>query len=177
MNNDSLRNGGVACVRKGCEWWHEDYTQNCWGMSRGRESAEACTRYTPDPAHPLTIAAREREGEQNANDAPGYPRKENIRCPECTRVQLALVRFDDSMPAPLYVHTCEVCGYMIMESDWEQVKEHDYPLLALVRTAYKRLFACDGVNITEPITLPFTRAEAERFRKLVRDGEGGEDAK
>ena len=154
MTHDNLRTGGVACDNMLCRWWG-GLEQMCAGMCFVGSQVATCPRYTPDPSHPLTIAAREREGEQNANDAPGYPRKENIRCPECTRVQLALVRFDDSMPAPLYVHTCEVCGYMIMESDWEQVKEHDYPLLALVRTAYKRLFACDGVNITEPITLPF----------------------
>ena len=124
MNNDSLRNGGVACDNMLCRWWG-GLEQMCAGICFVGSQVATCPRYTPDPSHPLTIAARERE-----------------------------VATKDVRP---------------------QTQKHDPdPLLALVRTAYKRLFACEGVNITDTITLPFTGAEAERFRELVRDGEGGE---
>lgn len=46
---------------------------------------------------------------------------ETIKCPECGKVQTAQVHFEDWMPFPAYVHDCEVCGYTIMESEWERV--------------------------------------------------------
>lgn len=49
-----------------------------------------------------------------------YPtHKETIRCPECGSVQEAEV--DPTEPWYTYVHHCEKCGHIIMESEWETV--------------------------------------------------------
>ena len=45
---------------------------------------------------------------------------ETIRCPKCGRIQQATVKHTQIWD--VYVHTC-VCGYTIMESDWERVKK------------------------------------------------------
>ena len=55
-------------------------------------------------------------------DMPGYPREETIRCPECGTVQTAVVDFKDWMPFPAYVHFCEHCKHVILESEWEGVQ-------------------------------------------------------
>lgn len=54
-------------------------------------------------------------------ELPGYPRAETIRCPQCGKIQVAHIHFEDWMPFPSYVHDCEACGYTIMESEWERV--------------------------------------------------------
>lgn len=46
-----------------------------------------------------------------------------ISCPECQTVQKAAIVFDDRHPWPIYVHDCIGCGYTIMESEWNEVKE------------------------------------------------------
>ena len=105
MTHDNLRTGGVACDNMLCRW-------------RFASAFASCKKPTPDPAHPLTIAAREQEGATK-----------------------------DVRP---------------------QTQKHDPdPLLALVRTAYKRVYKRESAQY---ITLPFTQKEAERFRELVRDG-------
>lgn len=45
---------------------------------------------------------------------------EKIRCPECGTVQEATV--EHTVPFYSYVHHCEKCGFIIMESEWEVVK-------------------------------------------------------
>lgn len=45
---------------------------------------------------------------------------ETIKCPECNRIQTAVV--EHALPFDIYVHTCEKCGYVIMEREWEIVK-------------------------------------------------------
>ncbi len=44
-----------------------------------------------------------------------------IRCPECGKVQQAVVThgFQNT-----YIHECS-CGYTIMESEWDEVKQTD----------------------------------------------------
>ncbi len=43
-----------------------------------------------------------------------------IVCPECNTEQRA--RVAHTVPFYTYLHTCENCGYVIMESDWDVVK-------------------------------------------------------
>lgn len=50
----------------------------------------------------------------------GYPKPCVIRCPGCGKVQPALVTFDVHDPYPSHAHDC-ACGYLIMESEWEEV--------------------------------------------------------
>lgn len=45
--------------------------------------------------------------------------KETIECPECKCIQQAEVKH--TIPFRTYVHHCEKCAYVIMESEWNQV--------------------------------------------------------
>jgi ribosomal protein S27E len=45
---------------------------------------------------------------------------EEIICPECNHIQLAKVK--DMDPWNIFIHKCSNCGYIITESDWEEVK-------------------------------------------------------
>ena len=47
--------------------------------------------------------------------------KVRIKCPECGTMQDAIV--EHTLPFSTYVHFCEKCGYVIMESEWEEIKE------------------------------------------------------
>lgn len=49
--------------------------------------------------------------------AKGYA--ETIKCPECNMVQKATVHA--TAPFFTYLHTCENCKHLIMESDWNKV--------------------------------------------------------
>lgn len=44
---------------------------------------------------------------------------EKIVCLHCGLIQDAKV--EHSVPFFTYIHTCEECGYTIMESEWERV--------------------------------------------------------
>ena len=44
-----------------------------------------------------------------------------IVCTECNSIQDAVI--EDAWPFPIYVHTCTSCGYIIMESEWNEVKQ------------------------------------------------------
>lgn len=46
-------------------------------------------------------------------------RTDTIQCPECNTIQDATVEQVEGAPWPSFVHTCEKCGYTIMESEWE----------------------------------------------------------
>lgn len=43
---------------------------------------------------------------------------EKIVCPECGQIQYAKV--EDTIPFPTYIHECEKCEYIIMESEWQR---------------------------------------------------------
>lgn len=43
-----------------------------------------------------------------------------IKCSECETIQTAWVQI--TFPWNTYIHTCEKCSYVIMESEWEEVK-------------------------------------------------------
>lgn len=45
--------------------------------------------------------------------------KETIECPECKCVQQAIV--EHTVPFASYVHICDNCKYIIMESEWKRV--------------------------------------------------------
>jgi C4-type Zn-finger protein len=49
--------------------------------------------------------------------------KQTIRCPNCEHVQDAEIITDDIYPWPIYIHECERCDYLIMESEWEVVDD------------------------------------------------------
>jgi hypothetical protein len=51
---------------------------------------------------------------------PNHTHAERIICPSCKKVVEATV--EHTWPFYSYVHFCE-CGYTIMESEWERVKE------------------------------------------------------
>lgn len=50
--------------------------------------------------------------------------KETIQCPECNHIQEAIV--EHTIPWNTYVHTCTMCKYIIMESEWKVVNETKY---------------------------------------------------
>lgn len=44
-----------------------------------------------------------------------------IRCPQCGHIQKARVR--KTLPFYTYVCICKKCGYVITESEWDEVKQ------------------------------------------------------
>jgi len=44
-----------------------------------------------------------------------------IRCPQCRHIQKARVR--KTFPFYTYMHICKKCGYVITESEWDEVKQ------------------------------------------------------
>lgn len=48
-------------------------------------------------------------------------RTDLIVCPSCDHEQEAHVTYTDGDPFVTFIHTCEKCGYIIMESEWETV--------------------------------------------------------
>ena len=45
-------------------------------------------------------------------------KKIKIKCPKCGKVQDAILEWQWKWR----VHNCEKCGYVIMESEWQEVK-------------------------------------------------------
>ena len=45
-----------------------------------------------------------------------------IECPECGFIQPAVVNCNTA-PFNTYIHNCKHCGYLIQESEWNEVKE------------------------------------------------------
>lgn len=45
-----------------------------------------------------------------------------IECPECGLIQPAVVNCNTA-PFNTYIHDCKHCGYLIQESEWNEVKE------------------------------------------------------
>jgi len=43
---------------------------------------------------------------------------EKIVCPECGKIQNAKV--EHTIPFATYIHECERCEYIIMESEWQR---------------------------------------------------------
>ena len=49
--------------------------------------------------------------------------KVRIKCPECDAIQDAIVKHNAFYNT--YIHICKVCGYVIMESEWNEVKDKE----------------------------------------------------
>lgn len=47
--------------------------------------------------------------------------KERIFCPKCITEQDAEIWSEAGQPWPVIAHTCERCGYLIGESEWQPV--------------------------------------------------------
>jgi uncharacterized Zn finger protein len=43
-----------------------------------------------------------------------------IVCPQCGTAQTAKIELEYWMPWASYVHTCEKCGHIITESEWDE---------------------------------------------------------
>lgn len=50
-----------------------------------------------------------------------------IVCPRCALLQEADVTYEPADPWPTYVKECDRCGYIILESEWDSVRETLYP--------------------------------------------------
>ena len=48
---------------------------------------------------------------------------ETIKCPECGEIQEAFV--EHTVLWNVYIHECITCGYIIMESEWEEVTVYE----------------------------------------------------
>lgn len=44
-----------------------------------------------------------------------------IVCPECGKTCKATVQYGPMFP--IFIHDCEHCGYIIMESEWQLIKD------------------------------------------------------
>lgn len=51
-----------------------------------------------------------------------YPdiKEVKIECPECDSIEIVVEDYTMA-PFPTFLHSCNKCGYVIMESDWEVV--------------------------------------------------------
>ena len=47
-------------------------------------------------------------------------KKVKIKCPECNSVEDAEIQ--EGWPWSIYIHKCTSCGYIIMESDWQEIE-------------------------------------------------------
>jgi C4-type Zn-finger protein len=45
--------------------------------------------------------------------------KVKIKCPVCNKIQEAIIK--DIVPYSSYIHECNNCNYIIMESEWEEI--------------------------------------------------------
>ena len=48
--------------------------------------------------------------------------KVKIVCPECEQICNAEITQFGNFPFANYIHVCEHCGYIILESEWEEIK-------------------------------------------------------
>lgn len=53
----------------------------------------------------------------------GYPHLVNITCPGCGLRQRACVHFYVGDPFPSHGHQCDICGYYIGESEWDEDRD------------------------------------------------------
>ncbi len=54
-------------------------------------------------------------------DYPGI-KEVKIECPECGSIEIAVEDYTTD-PFPTFLHSCNKCGYVIMESEWNIIKE------------------------------------------------------
>lgn len=58
-------------------------------------------------------------------DYPGV-KEVKIECPECGSTELAIEDYT-TVPFPTYLHSCNKCGHVIMESEWSVIKKGGKP--------------------------------------------------
>lgn len=58
-------------------------------------------------------------------DYPGV-KEVKIECPECGSTELAIEDYT-TVPFPTYLHSCNKCGHVIMESEWDVIEEGGKP--------------------------------------------------
>lgn len=46
-----------------------------------------------------------------------------ITCPNCGKICNAEVESNDDFPFNSYFHDCENCGFVITESEWDEIEE------------------------------------------------------
>jgi RNA polymerase subunit RPABC4/transcription elongation factor Spt4 len=49
--------------------------------------------------------------------------EQTIICPNCQTVQIATLELTN--PFPIFIHECEKCKYLIMESEWQIATENE----------------------------------------------------
>lgn len=54
-------------------------------------------------------------------DYPGI-NEVKIECPECGSIEIAVEDYTTA-PFPTYIHSCNKCGYVIMESEWNVIEK------------------------------------------------------
>ncbi len=80
--------------------------------------------------------------------------KQFIKCPKCGAIELATID-TTTLPWWAYVHFCEKCGYVIMESEWDTV-----PALS-IRQPWAWLI-CAGIKDIENRTWKLPEKHKER---------------
>jgi hypothetical protein len=93
-------------------------------IDSGHGASEQVVAPVPAPDEPSTLPARPHGGpeDQAGAAAPAllfsYP--ELIVCPQCERKCVATVERYEGDPWMRFVHVCEHCAYVILESEWNQ---------------------------------------------------------
>lgn len=73
---------------------------------------------------------------------------EVIQCDNCELIQVATVKHYEDDPWPLYVHECESCGHIIMESEWNNVEG---PQETKAIKSYINTLSLQAIEISETI--------------------------
>jgi protein gp37 len=116
---------GVPCFvkqvgskpRGHAQWEHEDNE----GYGVDPELSRLIDRKGGDPDEwPEDIRVRQYPPALTGENAP-YPVAVTIECPECENTCEATKHFYEGDPFASLGHTCEHCGYEIMESEWNEV--------------------------------------------------------
>jgi hypothetical protein len=72
-------------------------------------------------ASALVNADSDLQARQKFGQANGFNWEEKIICPHCQSVELATV--ERAEPFNVYLHECQQCSHIIMESEWEPYEE------------------------------------------------------
>lgn len=81
-----------------------------------RQTPKAVVRQRPRTKAAVALGANTVRAQE-----PGYPRPVTIACACCGKHCNAQVAFYAGDPWPDFIHECEHCGYINMESEWSEV--------------------------------------------------------
>lgn len=108
------KSAGVPCfVKQLGKHWATQQPDWCTARRKDRKGAD------PDE-WPEDIRVRQYPPALTGEYAP-YPAAVTIECPECENTCTATKHFYEGDPFASLGHTCEHCGYEIMESEWNEV--------------------------------------------------------